>query len=62
MYDIFSFWGVDSQVLFWATEENEIERLKSRLSEFYYENLRKVNTILLLVFYLISNLHLITNM
>lgn len=41
---IFFLFGGVSQVLFWAKEETEIERLKSRLSEFYYENLQKVNT------------------
>ncbi|KAJ3693794.1 hypothetical protein LUZ60_009274 [Juncus effusus] len=30
------------KVLFWTKDENELQRLKSRLSELYYENLRKV--------------------
>ncbi|KAF3333595.1 hypothetical protein FCM35_KLT01286 [Carex littledalei] len=32
-----------AKVLFWAKEETEIERLKSRLYDFYYENLQKVD-------------------
>ncbi|KAJ1691316.1 hypothetical protein LUZ63_015471 [Rhynchospora breviuscula] len=32
-----------AKVLFWSREETEIERLKSRLSELYYENLQNLD-------------------
>jgi hypothetical protein len=34
--------GVPIQVLFWAKEEDRMEKLKARLIELYYENLFKV--------------------
>lgn len=37
------------QVLYWAKEEDKMEKLKARLIELYYENLFKVSSLLLFV-------------
>ena len=34
------------QVLYWAKEEDKMEKLKARLIELYYENLFKVSSVL----------------
>jgi hypothetical protein len=36
------------QVLYWAKEEDKMEKMKARLIELYYENLFKVSSVLLL--------------